>query len=51
MQKFNQMTEDQMSQVDGGIAIAIVGLVAGIIGAICGIISASCSVVNTVKDK
>lgn len=51
MQKFNQMTEDQMSQVDGGVVVVIAGLVASIVGAICGIICAGCSIANTVKDK
>lgn len=51
MQKFNQMTEDQMSQVDGGVVVVIAGLIAGIVGAICGIICAGCSIANTVKDK
>lgn len=51
MKRFNQMTEAQMSQVDGGIALAVIGIVTGIIGAVCGIISATCNVVNTVKGK
>lgn len=51
MKKFNQMTEAQMSQVDGGIALAVVGLVTGIVGAVCGIVSATCNVFNAVKGK
>lgn len=47
MQKFNQMTEDQMSQVDGGIGIAVVGLIVGIIGCISGLISTGLNIANT----
>ena len=46
MQKFNQMTEDQMSQVDGGI-----GMIVGIISCVSGLVSTGLSVANTAKSK
>lgn len=51
MQKFNQMTEDQMSQVDGGIAMAVAMLVVGIVSCISGLVSTGLSVANTAKSK
>lgn len=51
MQKFNQMTEDQMSQVDGGFGIALAGLIVGIIGMVSGIVSTGCTIANTARSK
>ena len=51
MEKFNQMTEDQMSQVDGGIGIALVGLIVGIIGMVSGLVSTGCTIANTARSK
>ena len=51
MEKFNQMTEDQMSQVDGGIGIALVGLIVGIIGMVSGLVSTGCTIANTARAK
>ena len=51
MQKFTQMTEDQMSQVDGGIAMAVAMLVVGIVSCISGLVSTGLSVANTAKSK
>ncbi len=51
MQKFNQMTEDQMSQVDGGIGLAAAGLIVGIISCISGLVSTGISIGNTAKSK
>ena len=43
MKKFNQMTEKQMSQVNGGFVVAVVvgiiGMVAGIVGAAAGTVA------------
>lgn len=51
MQKFNQMTEEQMSQVDGGIALALIGAFCGIICAISSIVGTTFTVYNSVKSK
>ena len=51
MQKFNQMTEDQMSMVDGGIGLAVAGLIVSIISCITGVVSTGISIGNTAKSK
>lgn len=51
MQKFNQMTEDQMSRVDGGIGIALVGLIVCIVSCVSGLVSTGLNIANTAKSK
>lgn len=51
MQKFNQMTEDQMSKVDGGIGIAVVGLIVGIVSCISGLVSTGINISNKASSK
>ncbi len=51
MQKFNQMTEDQMSKVDGGFGIALASLIVCIVSCVSGIVSTGLSAANTAKSK
>lgn len=52
MKKFNQMTEEQMSRVDGGFAIGVLlAIVLGGVAAAAGVVGASVGIVNAAKSK
>lgn len=52
MKKFNQMTEEQMSRVDGGFAIGVLfAILAGTAAAAAGVIGATVGIANSVKNK
>lgn len=52
MKRFNQMTEDQMSRVDGGFAIGVLfAIILGGIAAAAGVIGGSVGIVDAAKKK
>lgn len=52
MKKFNQMTEEQMSRVDGGFAVGVLlAIIFGGAAAAAGVIGASVGIVNAAKNK
>lgn len=52
MKKFNQMTEEQMSRVDGGFAISVLfAILAGTAAAGAAVVGGTIGIVNAVKTK
>lgn len=52
MKKFNQMTEKQMSRVDGGFAIGVlVAIIVGTAAAGAGVVGATIGIGNATKNK
>lgn len=52
MKRFNQMTEEQMSRVDGGFAVGVLAaMVAGTVIAAAAVVGATIGIIEAVKDK
>lgn len=52
MKKFNQMTEEQMSRVDGGFAIGVLmAILLGTAAAGAAVVGTTVGIVNSVKTK